>query len=47
MNEIADDFTVEYDECMGVVHVYFTNFALRDFTFKKLHHIFIFFIERI
>lgn len=41
MNEIADDFTVEYDECMSVAAVYFTNFIFRDFTFKKLHSIFI------
>lgn len=47
MNDIADDFTVEYDECMDVSPVYFTDFILRAFTFKKLHRIFIIFVERI
>lgn len=45
MNEIAEDFTVEYDECMSVTAVILP--ISPDFAFKKLHKIFIIFIERI
>lgn len=48
LKRMADDFTIDYDECMSVAGVYFIDFVFRNFRFKYLFRIFIVFvIERI